>query len=266
MSEKHIDQKEIRRENGLINRNRYAYEMIEPKPLYAPRIKVRRHPIKEKLEDTPLGWAVLSGAGAYALFSTTMTLTQNIHKPHKVIGLLSGTLLTAAIGGVMAHILESIHTNELIHRKYIEYTQSYIDLERNISEEISDDTRVTRSVFLYRRDLYDGIKRRASDLGFKDALVSPCSYIYSEKSKKQLLEMLCAEFGNIHAEFVEDIRKGKLFSISSEEIMIDVKTKEAMDRIKAASKCINEVFGMFDLKPVFYAVEESVRAMSELVL
>ena len=55
---------------------------------------------------------------------------------------------------------------------------------------------------------------------------------------------------------MEDIRKGKLFGISADQIMIVVDTKEALERVKAESKRIDEVFGTFGFTPIFYAGKE----------
>ena len=256
MKSKRVDQKEIKRQDGIIYRSRYVYDLIAPKDPYAPIRRIRLHPVRDKLEGTPLGTAVLAGTGAYMLLSTALIFVNNVSKPIKIIGTLSGSLLTAAVGGFAADIIERINTNDLVYKKYIEYIEAYNTLESNISQEISDDPRITRSVLFYRRDLYGGIKLRAKDLGYNNEHFSLYTPIYSKKSERQLIEALCSEFGKIHAEFVEDIRKGKLFGISADQIMIVVGTKEALERVKAESKRIDEVFGTFGLTPIFYAGKE----------
>lgn len=259
MKSKRINQKEIRRQNGIIYRCRNAYELIAIQPSEAPR-SIKLHPMKDKLEDSPLGTATLAGTGAYVLLSSAMMLTNRISKPCKVFGVLVGTILTAAVGGLTADIIDRINTNELIYKKYIEYTEAFIDLENQISQELSDDTRITRAVMQHRRNLYDGIKLRAKDLGYDRKSFQPVACTYSKKSEHQLIGALCAEFGKIHAEFVEDIRNGKLEAVSGEQIFIDVGTQDAFERIKAVSERIDEVFGKFGLVPIFY-VKDKMRGI-----
>ena len=128
MKRNRINQKEIRRQDGIIYRGRNAYELIAIKSSVAPR-RIKLHPIKDKLENSPLGIATLAGTGAYVLLSSAMMLTNSISKPCKGVGVLSGTILTAAVGGLTADIIDRINTNELIYKKYIEYTETFIDLE-----------------------------------------------------------------------------------------------------------------------------------------
>lgn len=266
MKSKRINQKEIKRQDGIINRSRYVYKLIAPKAPYAPIRRSRLHPLRDKLEDTPFGTAVLVGTGAYVLLSSAMMFVNNVSKPLKIIATLSGSLFIAAVGGLTNEIIDRINTHDQIYKKYIEYIEAYNTLENNISQEISDDTRITRSVLFHRRDLYDGIKLRAKDLGYNNEHFSLYTPIYSKKSERQLIEALCAEFGKIHAEFVEDIRKGKLFGISADQIIIDVGTKDALERVKAVSERIDEVFGIFGLTPIFYAGKEVRGALGDMVL
>ena len=105
MKRKRVDQKEIKRQDGIIYRSRYVYDLIAPKDPYAPIRRIRIHPVRDKLEGTPLGTAVLAGTGAYMLLSTALIFVNNVSKPIKIIGTLSGSLLTAAVGGFAADII-----------------------------------------------------------------------------------------------------------------------------------------------------------------
>lgn len=266
MKRERINQKEIRRQDGIIYRSGYAYDLIAPKGSYAPIRSIRVHPLRDKLEDTPLETAAYVGVGAYVLTSLTMMFANNISKPFKIIGTLSGALLATAVGGLTAEIIDRINTHDLIYKKYIAYIEAYNALENIISQDISDDTRITRSVLFHRRNLYDGVRLRANDLGYDTEHLPLYSPVYSQKSERQIIEAICAEFRDTHDEFVDDIRKCKLIDISADKITIDVGTQEALDRVKAASKHIDEIFGLFGLKLMIHVGEKVRGVQEEMVL
>ena len=256
MKKVHRTAREVRREDGLILRNKAGYNLIKPMTVPEYHMLVRRNHFRERLDGTLLGWAVLSGAAAYTLSSAVMVPCRKGSKLNRTLLVTAATAIASAAGAGAAWVTDRVNANELTSKKYIEYTHEFIKVESEVTQDISDDVRVTRSVMLYRRDLLDGIKRRGEDLGYKDC-GAPCSFELSRKSHSQLLATFCAEFGKIHAEFVEDIRNSTIYSFAGNEIIIKVMTNEAMERIKAASERIDEVFAVFGLCPIFFSGEDA---------
>ena len=91
-------------------------------------------------------------------------------------------------------------------------------------------------------------------------------FLRGEKSKKQAMEAICASFGDIHAEYVEDLRRSKIIGTLGDQIIVDVRDAEALERVKAETEHIGEVFREFGLVPLFMASSDFGEALSDMML
>lgn len=235
----------------LVDRHLRDYELIEPEEFKRICVKEKRHIISKKLDIRSVRCTVLSGTVAFALINSAMLLMQNKKKTSRILTLAAGTAIPAAIGGLAACILDKVSLYEIKNKKFNEYVLRYAEVERTLSESISDDTRLTRGAMMYRRDLRDAIQVIGRDLGHKGCLSDYCCFEYSHKSKKQLISSFCAEFGDIHAEFVSDLENSEIFEIVGAQIVMEVDNEDALKRINNAHNRIEKVFAVFGLKPVF---------------
>lgn len=154
----------------LADRHLRDYELIEPEELKTICVKEKRHIISEKLDIRPVRCTVLSNTVAYVLISSVMLLMQNKKKPFQILTLVAGTAIPAVIGGLVACMLDKVSLYEIKNKKFNEYVLRYVEVERTLSESISDDTRLTKGAMMYRRDLRDAIQVIGKDLGHKECL------------------------------------------------------------------------------------------------
>lgn len=246
-------------QEALLARSSAAYELIKPKEQTTQFLKESRRSIHDRLENNPVKCAVLSGSAAYVMTASVMLFLQS---KKKILTAAFAAAMTAAISGFTAYTFDKITLYERKNKKYNEYIARYAEAESVLSKSISDDTRLTKGAMLYRRDLRSVIRLLSEDLGYTNCYADSICFEHSPKSKKQLIDAICAEFGDIKAEYVSDIEKGTVIGILGEQIIINVENEESLKRINDSSEKIDEVFAVFGLKPTF----SSGDALKDLVL
>lgn len=240
-------------------------ELLYPQLDMRPRM-VKAPGIIAKAMDEPVARnAIIVGSIGYSVISTAILLKTSKRKLPTALNILGAAALPAAISGISTALIDKAKLFEDKSRLLNECTARYNKLSALTAEGISDDPRLTKSVMKHFRDLRYVIKELREDLHYNGSC-DDLDSLRGEKSKKQAMEAICASFGDIHAEYVEDLRRSKIIGTLGDQIIVDVRDAEALERVKAETEHIGELFREFGLVPLFMASSDFGEALSDMML
>lgn len=207
----------------------------------------KKRPILDKLKNTSTQLAIFIGIITYAIVGTLIIMNEGYLNSLLFVIIIGCSLLTSALFlFILTQIKKSIITDKRVEL-FLELIKNYDECEATYAKELSNDTKLTKQIMIYRRDMRDVIDLMNTNYT-KNCLID---YAYSAVSLSQLQKSILSELYSVSQEAYNAFSNCKLASITGDKALFYIQNESSQKAINDTLAQSNEVFKLFGLEPDF---------------